>query len=116
MLDADEASGNACCEKPERKVQSQRNDRLYAFVPEVLASTPNVDPESHVAVPLFHSTDSLSEGAKFFRQRGFCLFYTSDAADEGLGVDFDESEASKYQYKRSYLPISRLEDGTLWDW
>lgn len=34
----------------------------------------------------------------------------------GLGVDFDESEASKYQYKRSYLPISRLEDGTLWDW
>jgi len=34
----------------------------------------------------------------------------------GLGVDFDEDEAVKYPYKRSYLPISRLEDGTIWDW
>lgn len=34
----------------------------------------------------------------------------------GLGVDFDEDEAEKYPYKRSYLPVSRLEDGTLWDW
>ena len=34
----------------------------------------------------------------------------------GLGVDFDEKEAENYPYKRSYLPISRLEDGTLWDW
>lgn len=34
----------------------------------------------------------------------------------GLGVEFNESEAEKYPYKRSYLPVSRLEDGTLWDW
>lgn len=34
----------------------------------------------------------------------------------GLGVEFDENEAGKYPYKRSYLPVSRLEDGTLWDW
>ena len=34
----------------------------------------------------------------------------------GLGVDFDEKEATKYPYKRSYLPVSRLTDGTLWDW
>ncbi|MEL0628226.1 D-mannonate dehydratase ManD [Psychromonas aquatilis] len=34
----------------------------------------------------------------------------------GLGVDFDEKEAEKYEYKRSYLPVSRLEDGTLWHW
>jgi len=34
----------------------------------------------------------------------------------GLGVDFDENEAKKHPYKRSYLPVSRLEDGTLWDW
>lgn len=34
----------------------------------------------------------------------------------GLGVDFDETEASKHPYNRSYLPVSRLEDGTLWDW
>jgi len=34
----------------------------------------------------------------------------------GLGVDFDEAEAKKHPYKRSYLPVSRLEDGTLWSW
>lgn len=34
----------------------------------------------------------------------------------GLGVDFDEKTAEKFPYKRSYLPVSRLEDGTLWDW
>ena len=34
----------------------------------------------------------------------------------GLGVEFDEDEAKKHPYKRSYLPVSRLEDGTLWSW
>ncbi|WP_045392422.1 D-mannonate dehydratase ManD [Falsirhodobacter sp. alg1] len=34
----------------------------------------------------------------------------------GLGVDFDEEAAARYPYKRSYLPVSRLEDGTLWSW
>ena len=34
----------------------------------------------------------------------------------GLGVSYDEIEASKYPYKRSYLPVTRLEDGTLWNW
>lgn len=34
----------------------------------------------------------------------------------GLGVEYDEEEALKYKYKRSYLPVTRLEDGTLWYW
>ena len=34
----------------------------------------------------------------------------------GLGVDYDENLASNYKYKRSYLPVTRLEDGTLWNW
>jgi mannonate dehydratase len=34
----------------------------------------------------------------------------------GLGVDFDEVAAAEYPYRRSYLPVSRLEDGTLWHW
>ncbi len=34
----------------------------------------------------------------------------------GLGVDFDEQKAKEYPYKRAYLPVSRLGDGTLWDW
>lgn len=34
----------------------------------------------------------------------------------GLGVDFNEDAAKNYPYKRSYLPVCRLEDGTLWNW
>lgn len=34
----------------------------------------------------------------------------------GLGVDIDEELAAKYEYKRAYLPVNRLEDGTLSDW
>ncbi len=34
----------------------------------------------------------------------------------GHGVDIDETAAAKYPYKRAYLPVNRLEDGTLWHW
>ena len=34
----------------------------------------------------------------------------------GLGVDIDEKAAAKYPYKRAYLPVNRLEDGTLYNW
>ena len=34
----------------------------------------------------------------------------------GHGVDIDEALAKKYPYRRAYLPINRLEDGTLWHW
>jgi mannonate dehydratase len=34
----------------------------------------------------------------------------------GLGVEIDEKLAAKYPYKRAYLPVNRLEDGTLTNW
>jgi mannonate dehydratase len=34
----------------------------------------------------------------------------------GLGVDIDEDLAAKYEYKRAYLPVNRLEDGTMFHW
>ncbi|WP_116091354.1 D-mannonate dehydratase ManD [Sphingomonas crusticola] len=34
----------------------------------------------------------------------------------GLGVDLDEVLAAKYPYKRAFLPVNRLEDGTLFNW
>jgi mannonate dehydratase len=34
----------------------------------------------------------------------------------GHGVDIDESEAAKHPYKPAYLPVARLEDGTMWNW
>jgi mannonate dehydratase len=34
----------------------------------------------------------------------------------GLGVDIDEALAAKYPYKRAFLPVNRLQDGTVYNW
>jgi len=34
----------------------------------------------------------------------------------GLGVEIDENLAAKYPYKRAYLPVNRLEDGSMTNW
>src|SRR5213083_1124603 len=42
------------------------------------------------------------------------LMHPGDAP--GLGIDFDEALASKYPYRRAYLPINRKLDGTMHSW
>jgi mannonate dehydratase len=42
------------------------------------------------------------------------LMHPGDAP--GLGVDIDEVLAERHPYKRAYLPVNRLEDGTLSSW
>ncbi|AWM88044.1 D-mannonate dehydratase ManD [Microvirga sp. 17 mud 1-3] len=42
------------------------------------------------------------------------FLYPGDAP--GHGVDIDEKLAAKYPYERAYLPVARLEDGTMWSW
>jgi len=34
----------------------------------------------------------------------------------GHGVDIDEALAARFPYRRAYLPIARLQDGTMWSW
>ena len=34
----------------------------------------------------------------------------------GIGIEFDEKLAARYPYEPAYLPVARLEDGTLWNW
>ncbi|MES2173484.1 MAG: D-mannonate dehydratase ManD [Pseudomonadota bacterium] len=34
----------------------------------------------------------------------------------GLGVDIDEELAAQYEYDRAFLPVNRLEDGTMFNW
>jgi mannonate dehydratase len=34
----------------------------------------------------------------------------------GLGVDIDIEKCKKYPYQKAYLPLNRLEDGTMWNW
>ncbi len=59
-------------------------------------------------------TEKSNEVFKYDLQLRDGMVYVGDAP--GLGVDFDEDAAARYPYKRSYLPVSRLEDGTLWSW
>jgi mannonate dehydratase len=34
----------------------------------------------------------------------------------GLGVDIDEAAAARFPYRRAFLPVARLEDGSMHDW
>lgn len=36
--------------------------------------------------------------------------------EPGLGVELDETLAASFPYRRAYLPVNRLEDGTMFDW
>lgn len=56
-------------------------------------------------------TDAVFPHAYTF-ERGF--LYPGDTP--GHGVDIDEKLAAKYPYDPAYLPIARLEDGTLTSW
>jgi len=42
--------------------------------------------------------------------------YLHPGEQPGLGVDIDEDLAATYPYRRAYLPVNRLEDGTMHDW
>jgi mannonate dehydratase len=42
--------------------------------------------------------------------------YLHPGDEPGLGVDIDEEAAARYPYTPAYLPVNRLEDGTLHSW
>jgi mannonate dehydratase len=54
--------------------------------------------------------------AVFPHQYTFSSGHLHPGEAPGLGVDFDEKLAARYPYRRAYLPVNRLEDGTLHDW
>jgi mannonate dehydratase len=42
--------------------------------------------------------------------------YLQPSDEPGLGVDIDEAAAAQYPYRPAYLPVNRLEDGTVHPW
>ncbi|SEE61559.1 D-mannonate dehydratase ManD [Ruania alba] len=42
--------------------------------------------------------------------------YLDPGEAPGLGVDIDEGLAARFEYRRKYLPTTRLVDGTMWNW
>ena len=59
--------------------------------------------------------DELTEEVfphSYFFDSGY--LYLTDAP--GLGVEFNEELAAKHPYEKAYLPVNRLEDGTMYNW
>jgi mannonate dehydratase len=42
--------------------------------------------------------------------------YLHPGEEPGLGVDIDEKAAAEFPYAPAYLPVNRLEDGTMHSW
>ena len=89
---------------------------------------PDVSPICHAAhahfniwVPNFGVQEFIGFGTEklsnvFSHPLSFDNGYIHLQDKPGLGVKYNEIEASKHKYKRSYLPVTRLEDGTLYYW
>lgn len=54
--------------------------------------------------------------AVFPHHYSFSNGYLHPGEAPGLGVDIDEALAEQYPYQRAYLPVNRLEDGSMHDW
>jgi len=59
---------------------------------------------------------SEETNAVFPHSYSFSNGYMYPGETAGHGVDIDEKLAAKYPYQRAYLPVNRLEDGTMWNW
>jgi len=62
-------------------------------------------------MPHTEETDRVFPHAYSFRDGAM---YPGDVP--GLGVDIDETVAASYPYQRAYLPVARLDDGTMHSW
>jgi len=60
-----------------------------------------------------HTADT---DAVFPHHYQFADGYLHPGEAPGLGVDIDEDLAEQFPYKRAYLPVNRLEDGSMHDW
>lgn len=60
-----------------------------------------------------HTTET---DAVFPHAYGFDAGMLTPGEQPGLGVDLDEDLAARHPYRRAYLPVNRLEDGTMFNW
>lgn len=73
-----------------------------------------------VSVPNFglqeyarHSPETDTVFPHHYRFEAGCLH---PSEEPGLGVDIDERFAADHRYDPAYLPVNRLEDGTVHSW
>ena len=63
-----------------------------------------------------HMEHSAATNTVFEQSMTFTDGYLHPGEQPGLGVELDEAAASRFEYQRAYLPVSRLRDGTVHDW
>lgn len=61
-------------------------------------------PHSERTLEVFHTSFTFEDG------------FLHPGETPGLGVDLDEEAASAFEYTAAYLPVNRLQDGTVHDW
>jgi mannonate dehydratase len=59
---------------------------------------------------------SEETGDVFPHDYRFADGYLHAGETPGHGVTINEDLAAKFPYRRAYLPVNRLEDGTMWNW
>jgi mannonate dehydratase len=72
-------------------------------------AVPNFGLQEHMG----HTPETLRA---FPHQYRFEDGYMHPGEAPGLGVDIDEALAATQPYQRAYLPVNRLEDGTMYNW
>lgn len=74
----------------------------------------------NLAIPNFGAQEYMRHTAEtdavFPHAYRFADGYLHPGETPGHGVDIDEKLAATFPYRRAYLPVNRLEDGTLWHW
>ncbi|GAA1561303.1 D-galactonate dehydratase family protein [Kribbella sancticallisti] len=73
-----------------------------------------------ISIPNFglqeYMPHSPETDAVFPHGYSFADGYLQPGEQPGLGVDLDEEAAAAYPYRPAYLPVNRLEDGTVHSW
>jgi len=73
-----------------------------------------------ISIPNFGLQEYMPHDAAtddvFPRGYRFEAGYLHPSEAPGLGVDIDEAAAARYPYQPAYLPVNRLEDGTVHPW
>jgi mannonate dehydratase len=59
---------------------------------------------------------SEATNSVFLQSMSFTDGYLHPGESPGLGVELDEQAAAGYAYQPAYLPVNRLQDGTMHDW
>ena len=73
-----------------------------------------------LSVPNFgiqeHMHHTAETDAVFPHAYGYADGLMHPGDQPGLGVEIDEDAAARFPYRRAFLPVNRLEDGTMYNW